>query len=719
MEAPAANDTAATDWLDAPVVSLHGVGPRRVADLESAGIRTIADLLLSLPRGYEDRAPTGSIATLQPGMSATVAGRVVSCRLRRTRRSRFTIIDLVVEDETGRVRATFMNQPYLAKPLQPGRRVALHGRYDRGRAGPEFTNPEYEVLAEDGEEDGASTLGAGRIPHGADLHRGRIRPVYSSIGICTSRMRQRWVLEALARLPPADAAAENAQWDPLPSEIRCKHRFPSRAEALRSVHFPPDGTSLEELNAFRTPSQQRLVFEEFFRFQVDLLRRRRFAMRHAPSRPCTVDDRIRRAAREVLPFRLTRDQRVALKSLVDDLRRPTPMRRLLQGDVGAGKTIVALLAALVVMENGRQVALMSPTEVLAEQQYASVSRLLARSRFAPLLVTGTLAPTARREAAASIANGSARFVVGTHALIQEGITFRDLGLAVIDEQHRFGVMQRAALAEKGLHPDLLVMTATPIPRTLALTTYGDLDVSELRERPAGRQPVATHLRTMSRRAEAYDRVRAEVRAGHQAFVVHPLVDESATLDLRGATALAKELETAVFPNHRVGLVHGGLPPSTRQRTMAAFGAGVIDILVATTIIEVGVDVSNATIMVIEQAERFGLAQLHQLRGRVGRGRAASTCILVHATALGGPARARLETLAATADGFEIAEHDLEQRGPGDVLGTRQSGLPMFRVGDIVRDHYLMAEARRAAEAWTNSNESGVDGVAPGGAADYV
>ncbi len=686
------------DTLGAAVATLRGAGPRRVADLEAVGIRTLDDLLLALPHRYEDRGTVVPIARLAPGATTSVAGQVVSCRLRRTWRRRFTLVHLVIADETGQVRATFMNQAYLAKLFQPERRVVLHGRYDLGRNGLEFTNPDHEFLSDGANGDHASTSVEEAAPGNTGIHTGRIVPIYPAISGCTPKVRRRWAHDALARLPSEEGETDNALTDPLPEDVRRAHDFPSRTEALLAAHFPPAGTSLDRLNAFRTPAQQRLIFEEFFTFQIKLLRRRLTAERSVASRRITVDDRIRRAARDVLPFRLTNDQRVALRMIVDDLRASTPMRRLLQGDVGSGKTIIALLAALVVMENGRQVALMSPTEVLAEQQYANVARLLARSRFAPLLLTGTLAPGARREAVASIANGSARLAVGTHALLQEGVAFQDLGLAIIDEQHRFGVLQRSALSEKGLNPDLLVMTATPIPRTLAMTAYGDLDVSELRERPPGRQPIATCLRSVSRRAEAYDQVRAQLDAGHQAFVVHPLVNESEALDLQGATALAKELEAVVFPNHRVGLVHGGLPPTERQRTMAAFAAGTIDVLVATTVIEVGVDIPNATVMVIEQAERFGLAQLHQLRGRVGRGESASTCILVHAVELSSLAQARLEALAATTDGFEIAERDLELRGPGDILGTRQSGMPLFRVGDIVRDHRLMVDAQRAAAA---------------------
>ena len=699
-----------TDPLAAPVATLHGVGPRRVADLRAAGIRTLEDLLLALPRRYEGRIALQPIASLEPGTTVSIAGRVVACRLRPTRRPRFRIVELVVEDETGRARATFMNQPYLAKRFESGQRVALHGRYAQGRGGRALINPEHERLDDPPAPDRSLPAGVDPTAVGTGIAAGGIVPVYPVIDNCPPRMRRRWVHEALERLT-RDGAGRS---DPLPADVCRAHGFPPRAEALRTAHLPADGTPLDALNSFRTPAQQRLIFEEFFAFQTGLRERRRALDGRAARRPLTVNERIRSAARDVLPFRLTGDQRTALRAIVDDLQRPAPMRRVLQGDVGSGKTIVALLAALVVLENGRQVALMSPTEVLAEQQYTSVARLLAPSRFAPLLLTGALSSARRRAAEAAIANGSARLIVGTHALVQAGVAFRDLGLAIIDEQHRFGVLQRAALAAKGLDPDLLVMTATPIPRTLAMTAYGDLDVAELRERPPGRRPVETRLWPLARRDEAYGVVRQELDAGRQAFVVHPVVEASETLDLQGAIALAGELETR-FPEHRVGLVHGRLPTADRQGTMVAFAGSRIDVLVATTVIEVGVDVPNATVMVVEQAERFGLAQLHQLRGRVGRGGAASVCILVHGSDLAEATRARLDALIETTDGFEIAERDLALRGPGDMLGTRQSGLPLFRIGDPVRDHRLMVDARRAALAFTDGGADRASDASAAGA----
>ena len=682
----------AADELQSPVQYLKGVGPRRAGELAAAGVRTVEDLLLTLPRRYEDRARFQSIRELRPGEVTSISCTVLSCGLRTTRRPGFRIFEMLVQDASGRVRVAFLNQAFLKDVFAARQQVVLHGRVDRRPSGGlQVTNPDYEIVSDE-ENDAAGAL----------VHTGRIVPVYEKIGSLTPKALRRVVHDALQGLP---AEVD----DMLPAGIRRSLGAPPRRQALADAHFPPSGTSVEALEQFRTPAQRRLIFEEFFFFQVGLLLRRRESDDRVKPRRIVVDDRIRQAARDVLPFRLTLDQRRALREIVDDLQRPRPMNRLLQGDVGSGKTIVALLAALVAMENGLQVAFMSPTEILAEQHFAGISRVLARSRFATALLTGTLPARARRETGSRIANGAAQLVVGTHALVQGDVRFGALGLAIVDEQHRFGVVQRATLRDKGLDPDVLVMTATPIPRTLALTAYGDLDVSEIRERLPGRQPVTTMLRSDARRAEIYDLVRRELRAGRQAFVVYPLVEESEKLDLRAATEMAAELQARVFPDARVGLVHGRIASAERERTMAGFAAGAIDVLVSTTVIEVGIDVPNATVMVIEQAERFGLAQLHQLRGRVGRGAARSWCVLAHAARLSEAAEARLRALAGTTDGFEIAERDLELRGPGDFFGTRQSGVPLFRVGDLLRDHRLMEDARRTAAAWLD----GPDALGPG------
>ena len=413
-------------------------------------------------------------------------------------------------------------------------------------------------------------------------------------------------------------------------------------------------------------------------------------------RAVVITDEIRESARRVLPFKLTGDQKKVIGEIVGDMKRPHPMNRLLQGDVGSGKTIVALMAALVAMENGFQVAFMAPTEILAEQHYINIRRLLESSRFRMALLTGTTPAKKRREMQAEMSGGSLHLIVGTHALVEDPVGFRELGLAVIDEQHRFGVMQRAALRAKGMHPDILVMTATPIPRTLALTTYGDLDVSVMREMPPGRKAIKTIAKPETRRDEIYEFMRKEIDAGRQAYVIYPLVEESAKIDLRAATEMADHLQQDVFPSYRVALLHGRMKPEDKDRVMHAFSRGEYHILVSTTVVEVGVDVPNASVMVVEHAERFGLSQLHQLRGRVGRGAHQSYCVLLYQAPLNDAGRERLKALTDTTDGFIIAERDLALRGPGDFFGTRQSGMPTLRVGDLLRDHALMEEARREA-----------------------
>jgi ATP-dependent DNA helicase RecG len=489
---------------------------------------------------------------------------------------------------------------------------------------------------------------------------------------------------------PADLA------DPFPEEVRRRLNLPDRRTALMAAHFPPLDTPADQLNAFRTPAQVRLIFEEFFLFQLGLMLRKRAAVRESKPRTIEVNDRIRESARGILPFKLTDGQRSSLKEIVEDMQRATPMNRLLQGDVGAGKTIVALLAALVAMENGLQVAFMAPTEILAEQHFLSLRKLLEKSRFKVELITGATTGLRRRDLIARLAAGDIDLVVGTHALVQGTVNFRSLGLAVIDEQHRFGVVQRATLRSKGLMPDVLVMTATPIPRTLALTVYGDLDVSVIRDMPPGRRAIHTTVKPESRREDIYQMVKTQLDEGRQAYVVYPLIEESEKIDLRAATEMADTLAQDVFPEFRVALLHGKMKQDAKDRVMRAFAGGEIHVLVSTTVIEVGIDVSNASVMLIEHAERFGLSQLHQLRGRVGRGAHQSHCVLLYQYPISKQGKARLQALADTTDGFEIAERDLQLRGPGDFFGTRQSGLPTLRTGDLLRDHSLMEQARDEA-----------------------
>ena len=672
---------AVSDFLSTPLQYVRGVGPRRAADLARVGLATVEDLLLRFPLRYEDRAALLPIARLKPGQVATVVGDVLSSGVRATRRPGFRLFELIVRDATGPVRAVFPNQAFLRDVFHPGQQVVLFGPVEfRGTGGLQFTNPEYEVVRADATDDEGG------------IHTGRIVPIYEKAGSMTPRM-QRTLVHRLIEEMPAEIP------DPLPLPVRLERQWGSRAQALAAVHFPPAGTSVDALNAFRTEAHRRLIFEEFFLFQAGLvLRKRRQASERKP-KPVVVDDRIRDSARKALPFPLTDGQKGALREIVTNMQEPEPMNRLLQGDVGAGKTIVALLAAIVAMENGLQVAFMAPTEILADQHYLTIRRLLDTSRFRVALLTGSTPAARRRDVLAEVASGATPFVVGTHALVEQGVSFNALGLVVIDEQHRFGVLQRATLREKGFNPDVLVMTATPIPRTLALTAFGDLDVSVIRDRPPGRQPIRTLKKAENRRDEVYALARAELEAGRQAYVIYPLVEESEKVDLRAATAMADHLQAEVFPEYRVALLHGRLKPDEKDRVMAAFARGDVHVLVGTTVVEVGVDVPNATMMLVEHAERFGLSQLHQLRGRVGRGTHPSTCVLLYQHPVSEAAKARLDALVETNDGFVIAERDLAQRGPGDFFGTRQSGVPTLRVGDLLRDFDLMDQARVAAIQW--------------------
>jgi ATP-dependent DNA helicase RecG len=660
--------------LQLPLQFLKGVGPRKAADLKKAGLLTVDDLLFRFPIRYEDRSRLQSIASVAPGQTVAIAGEVLHASVQPTRRAGFRLFTALIQDGSAQIQVVWPNQAFLTDVVRPHLQIVLYGKAEHwGTRGLQITDPEFEILRPT-DAAGATTL-----------HTGRIVPVYERTGRVTTNMQRRLVWEALEQVP-ADL------FDPLPEEICARVSWPARRDALWQTHFPPRETSLPALNAFATPAQQRLIFEDFYVYQLGLaLRRERNAQRRKPRVP-VVDDRVRQTARSVLPFRLTSGQRQALAEIVDDMQKPWPMQRLLQGDVGAGKTIVALLAAVVAMENGFQVAFMAPTEILAAQHLATLSRWLAPTRYRVALLSGKVTAGERRTLLPAIERGDVHLVVGTHAVVQEQVTFGALGLAIIDEQHRFGVLQRATLAAKGLHPDVLVMTATPIPRTLALTECGDMEVSVIRGLPPGRQPVRTLVKPDARRGEVYDLVRQQIHAGRQAYVIYPLVEESEKVDLKAATAMAEHLARDVFPDLRVALLHGRLKAQEKESVMSAFAAGALHILVATTVVEVGMDVPNATIMVVEHAERFGLSQLHQLRGRVGRGSHESVCVLLYQAPWSDDARARLKAMAETTDGFLIAERDLRLRGPGDFFGTRQHGLPQLRAGDLVRDAALLERA---------------------------
>jgi ATP-dependent DNA helicase RecG len=666
------------DTLTTPLQYLKGVGPRRAADLARAGLVTVEDLLYRFPIRYEDRSRLQPIGSLKPGQPASIVGRILSCGLRSTRRPGFKIFEALIGDANGALRANWLNQPFLRDVFATGQHVVFYGLVEmRGHGGLQLTNPQYEILDD---EDGET------------IHTGRIVPVYEKTGAVTAKMQRRLVYETLQRLPPELP-------EHLPEEIRLRMSLPTRYAALFATHFPPDDAPVAALNRFETAAQRRLIFEEAFLFQIGVHARRRAAAAERKLRLVRVDDRIRESARKALPFRLTGGQKRALKEIVDDLQRPFPMNRLLQGDVGAGKTIVALLAAIVAMENGLQVAFMAPTEILAEQHFLNIARLLEGSRFRVALLTGSTSGGARREQLAEIEAGTVHLVVGTHALVQGDVSFHALGFVIIDEQHRFGVLQRATLRTKGFRPDVLVMTATPIPRTLALTVYGDLDVSVIKELPAGRVPIRTAAKPESRRDEVYGFVTRELDAGRQVYVIYPLVEESEKIDVKAATEMADTLAADVFPQYRVGLLHGRMKADAKDRVMRAFAAGDLQILVSTTVVEVGIDVANATVMIVEHAERFGLSQLHQLRGRVGRGAHQSYCFLLYQAPLSDDARERLKAMAETTDGFEIAERDLRLRGPGDFFGTRQAGMPTFRLIDLIRDRDLLDLASREAAQW--------------------
>jgi ATP-dependent DNA helicase RecG len=662
--------------LESPVQFVKGVGPQRAEGLAKLGVKTAEDLLLHLPMRYEDRRQFVRLVDLRVGMRVAVSGKVAAAGLRRARR--LSIYELRLDDGSGRMlKAIFFNQPFLKEVLGTGARVVLFGLVERDAMGSRLLvmrSPQYELAVED--------------EHGG-IHTGRIVPVYEKLGALTVKPLRR-VLAQLAAQVPADLP------DPLPDDVRERLAVIGRAEALRRVHLPGEQDSLDALDRFRSPGHVRLILEELLLFQLGLARRRKGVREERKRAAFEIQDASREAVKRILPFPLTQAQKRVLREIADDLRSPHPMNRLVQGDVGSGKTMVALLSMVVVVENGHQTAFMAPTEILAEQHYLTLRRLLARCAYRVELLSAAVKGKERKQALARVASGEAQIVVGTHALIQEGVAFQRLGLAVVDEQHRFGVLQRDDLRRKGYDADVLVMTATPIPRTLALTAYGDLDVSIVDEKPPGRTPVRTELRQASERRAVVERVRQAVAEGRQAYVVYPLVAESEKLeDVKAATEASAEW-AAALPGVRVGLLHGRMKSAEKEAVMAAFTGGSIQVLVSTTVIEVGVDVRNASLMVIEHAERFGLSQLHQLRGRVGRGSAASECLLLAYGRLSDVARARLDVMVATEDGFVIAERDLELRGPGDFFGTRQWGMPSFRVAHLVRDRDLMERARAEA-----------------------
>jgi ATP-dependent DNA helicase RecG len=671
---------------------LKGVGPQRAALLAERGIATVEDLLYYFPFRYEDRAHFTRIRDIRPGGTYAVRAEVASGGVVRFRGGRNVIYHLLVQDASGVLHCKFFHGGYLEGRFRPGQRLVLYGKAEMDPFRPariEMVNPQYETL--DGEEADSTEVG-------------RIVPVYEAIGRISSRMLRRVIHLALENLEPEIA-------DRLPVAIRARLRYPERRRALIEAHFPAGSEPLEVLNAFRSPAQQRLIFEEFFFYQLGLALRQRERQGRTGIAFRVREDGIREALKRILPFKPTGAQKRVLAEIVADMERPVPMQRLLQGDVGSGKTLVAFEAATIAIENGYQAALMAPTEILAAQHFLSARRILGRAGYRVELLVSGLKPAERQAARERVRLGQAQLVVGTHALIEPDVRFARLGLVIVDEQHRFGVMQRKRLIEKGgegaAEPDVLVMTATPIPRTLALTLYGDLDVSVIDEMPPGRTPVVTRVTTEMQLPGVWEFLRREVGRGRQAYVVYPVIEESKQ-ELKAATAEYERLAQQVFPGFQLGLLHGRMRNDEKDDVMERFRRGEIQILVSTTVIEVGVDVPNATVMVIEHAERFGLAQLHQLRGRIGRGAEKSTCILVAPARPGDDARERLETMARTTDGFEIAEVDLRLRGPGEFFGTRQHGDVQFQMAHPLRDRELLELARREAFALVESPDAAAE-----------
>jgi ATP-dependent DNA helicase RecG len=688
--------------LTTPVQYVKGVGPKLAEILAAKGIATVGDLLHYLPFRYEDRLNPRGIAELRSGEMATVIGEVRNSGLFRTRR--MPIFQLTVGQGRSRLKCLWFNATYLQGKFKPGELIALYGKVEQdSRSGElQIMQPQFEMLG-DAEPNGADDKAA------ASLEVGRIVPIYESAGQgrVTARWFRRVIRTALDDLTP-DLA------ETIPAAVRGRLALVSPREALWKVHWPEAGESFEDLQSSRTPAHIRLIFEELFFIELGLEMKKR-QQKAQTGIAFQLDDRVRQAIKKILPFHPTAAQKRVLKEIADDMQKPHPMRRLLQGDVGSGKTIVGFQAAIIAIENGYQVALMAPTEILAQQHYFSARRILENAGYRIVLLTGSLEADRKREIRRHIAQGNAQLVIGTHALLEEKVEFAKPGLVIVDEQHRFGVLQRLKLMKKSgegndpsassgqaltspAEPDVLVMTATPIPRTLALTLYGDLDLSILDELPPGRTPIVTRRISDDRSSEVWDFVRKQVAKGHQVYVVYPVIAENEETELKAAIKMYRELSGKVFADLKVGLLHGRLDSDLKDQVMRMFQKGELQILVATTVIEVGVDVPNATVMVIEHAERFGLAQLHQLRGRIGRGAAKSYCVLMTGGKVTEDGERRLDAMVRTNDGFQIAELDLELRGPGEFFGTRQAGMPSFRVANLIRDRQLLELAKREAAA---------------------
>ncbi|MBV9508575.1 MAG: ATP-dependent DNA helicase RecG [Acidobacteriia bacterium] len=663
--------------LTTPLTYVKGIGPARAAMLEAKGLTVVEDLLAYVPFRYEDRSNLKTVAQLAPGEMATVIAEVRSAKVAGFKRRALGLFEARFTDSSRAIlTGKWFHGGYLANVLAEGMKVSLFGKVEFDSYTGEITmlHPEFEILSGD-DDDGE-----------AALHTGRVVPIYEAVSKITTRVLRSILHRILQSLDRLD--------DPLPPPIRQRLKMPDRWTAMRHTHFPPPEADLRLLNQFRSPDQFRLIFDEFFWLECGIALKRADA-KTLPGIAFEINDRVREKVKAMLPFKPTEAQKRVIKEIAGDMQAPRPMNRLLQGDVGSGKTIVAAEAAVIAVENGFQVAVLAPTEILAAQHGFYFRQILGKLGYVVVLLTGSFTGREKGQLKKLVAEGLAPVVIGTHALLEKDVEFKKLGLAIIDEQHRFGVMQRLGLVQKGITPDVLVMTATPIPRTLAMTLFGDLDVSVIDELPPGRKPIITKHVPSERIEQVFSFVKKQIDEGRQAYVVYPVIEESETQAMKAAQQMFEHLSREVFPQIAVGLMHGRLGANEKEATMQRFKDGEIKILVSTTVIEVGVDVPNATVMVIEQAERFGLAQLHQLRGRVGRGAAQSYCVLV-TEKMNDAARERLRTLVESNDGFHIAEMDLKLRGPGEFFGTKQAGLPSLRVANILRDPEILEIARREA-----------------------
>lgn len=672
------------DKLSLPVQYVKGVGPGIARLLGKKNLKTVEDMLYFLPRRYEDRRSVKKISQAQIGSRETVIGEVISAEVQHYRKKR--VFEVTIDDGSGRLTAKWFkgNHAYLRKTFKKDARVIFTGEVREFLFAKDMIHPDFEIISGDENTDDS-------------LHFKRIVPIYSE----TEGLHQKYIRKIMM-----ETVENYSQYvsSPIPNEICERQRLADIDYSIKNVHFPEADQDINLYNNMKSAAHRRLVFDEFFFFELGMaLKKKGYVLEKGI--PFNTTGKLYDKFCEILPFEMTDAQKRVIEEIKADMGSVFPMNRLLQGDVGCGKTVVSMAAMTCACENGYQAAIMAPTEILSGQHYSNIKEWSSMLGLEVALLTGGKKTLERKEILQKTASGDVDIIVGTHALIQEGVEFKKLGFVVIDEQHRFGVVQRATLRRKGINPDVLVMTATPIPRSLAMTVYGDLDISVIDEMPPGKKLVRTKLFYEKSRDKVYEVIRNELKKGNQAFIVYPLVEESETLDLKDATRMAEHLQKDIFPEYRVKLIHGRMKGAEKDEIMADFSEGKADILVSTTVIEVGIDIPQASLMVIEHAERFGLSQLHQLRGRVGRSDIPSYCILLAGYARSNVSRKRLRIMEETTDGFRIAEEDLIIRGPGEFMGTRQSGLPDFRVANILRDGKILNEARKEAFSLVENDPS--------------